>query len=153
MSPRQVTEMNARHDLTFDLAAFVASVAKSAPEIRSIWLVGSRGNGTARPDSDWDLIAFGAEETFQNLQAALHLHRKDVDFLIVTSGTRFRAAWGASGKAGDLIEWEWSEVSENLATYTETKWIEREDGSGWLSKQRRGTRVWPIFNAPQSISP
>lgn len=34
-------------------------VAEHCPGLKSIWLIGSRSNGTARNDSDWDLIAFG----------------------------------------------------------------------------------------------
>lgn len=41
------------------LLAFVDSVVPGGGE--SVWLTGSRARGDARPDSDWDVIAFTAD--------------------------------------------------------------------------------------------
>lgn len=137
--------------LSPDISEFVLSIVDSTPGIDSIWLIGSRVNGTAKPESDWDFIVFGTYETLEHLKSAIHLHRHDVDFLIVNSGTRFQAGWGT--KAGDLVEWEWSQISQDRSTYTETKWIDREDGAGWTSRQRQGIRIWSIGDVSPSTNP
>jgi hypothetical protein len=41
-----------------DRAALLAFVDENVPVgCRSVWLTGSRANGTQRPDSDWDVLA------------------------------------------------------------------------------------------------
>jgi hypothetical protein len=124
-----------------ETTAFLARLAQEAPGITSIWLLGSRANRTATASSDWDFIAFGTEPTLAFLQEATHLHRPEIDFLVVTNGEDFHAAWGERDKTGSLTEWQWSWHSEIAAEYMQAK--QRKDGSGADVSQAASVRVWP----------
>lgn len=52
-----------------------------------------------------------------------------------------RTAWGEKNKTGSLSEWEWKQISETEAQYTETKWVENEEQARVVSKRRRAVRV------------
>lgn len=97
--------------------------------------------GSARPDSDWDFLAFGSEESFRCLERNVALHWPHTDCLVVTNGEDFRTAWGEKNKTGSLSEWEWKQISETEAQYTETKWVENEEQARVVSKRRRAVRV------------
>lgn len=125
------------------IVSFVANVAASCRELSSIWLIGSRANGTATSKSDWDFIAFGSEEAYECLQASPQIHRTRTDFLVVTNGNDFRNAWGETDKTGSLSKWEWKSVSDTVAEYTEAKWVEQEDGSGFKLTRSKAIRLWP----------
>jgi predicted nucleotidyltransferase len=45
-----------------DIQQYVGELMAAYSEIESVWLFGSRANGTNRPESDWDLLAFGSRE-------------------------------------------------------------------------------------------
>ncbi len=81
-------------------------------------------------------------DSLEFLRRAVHLHRHDVDFLVVTNGDDFSAAWGSTDKTGSLKEWEWEQVSESLSQYTEAKRVKREDGAGVQLLQKQAIRVW-----------
>src|SRR5688572_12180952 len=103
---------------------FVEQVAAVSPGLTSVWLIGSRANGTATASSDWDFIAFGNEATLAFLRGASALHREKTDFLVVTNGEDFQAAWGEVNKTGSLSEWQWKDLSESEAEYMQSKWVE-----------------------------
>src|SRR6266404_6086943 len=42
-----------------ELQQFLSSFVEAFAQATEIWLFGSRVDGTARPDSDWDLIVLG----------------------------------------------------------------------------------------------
>jgi hypothetical protein len=127
-------------DLVFH--EFLRRVAVECPALSSIWLIGSRANGTATPTSDWDFIAFGTLDSLNFLRTAVHLHRHDTDFLVVTNGDDFAAAWGSTDKTGSLKGWEWEKVTESLSRYTQVKRVKREDGAGVQLLQKQAIRVW-----------
>ena len=127
--------------------AYVARMVKCCPSVREVWLLGSRANNTARPDSDWDLLVFGDGSLITQLREASELHRDDIDCLAVVDADRFESAWGKKPKGGSLSGWEWERSPNDQATYTETKWRDAEDGAGWVSKRRRALLLW---RAPQS---
>ncbi len=77
---------------------FLEQVATSSPGLGSVWLIGSRANGTATESSDWDFIAFGTEATLKYLRAATQLHRAKTDFLVVTNGEDFQVCMGREGQ-------------------------------------------------------
>ena len=129
--------------MTPEITSFIAEIAATCPELRSIWLIGSRANGTATSKSDWDFIAFGSEAAHECLQASTQIHRRRTDFLVVTNGDDFRNAWGRKKKGGSLCEWEWKAVSDTLSEYTEAKWIEGEDSAGVKLTRRKAIRLWP----------
>ena len=123
---------------------FLAQVAAISPGLKSIWLVGSRANGTTTSESDWDFIAFGTNETLEFLQNATALHRTRTDFLVVTNDEDFRAAWGEPDKTGSLSEWHWKELNSTEAEYMQSKWIDQEDGAGVKVSRAIGIKVWPL---------
>lgn len=106
------------------ISLWLEPVHNRFPSLGSIWLIGSRANNMARPDSDWDFVAFGSELLLNRISASKDLHRSDVDFLVVFNGNDFRAAWGETSKQGALSEWQWKELGENRAEYLEAKWSE-----------------------------
>ncbi len=121
---------------------FIESIGAACAALSSIWLVGSRANGSATEKSDWDFLAFGSEEAHRFLQDASQFHRPDVDFLVVVNGEDFRCAWGEKDKSGSLSSWEWAQSSERQAEYTETKWVETEEEAKVVSKRRQAICVW-----------
>jgi len=125
-----------------NLILFLTEVTASCPGLKSIWLFGSRANGTATATSDWDLIAFGNETTLKYLHAAQHLHNPSIDFFVVANGDDLRAPWGADDKLLSLSELSWDEVSDGLAEYVQSKAGSEPDSSATLKKVR-AIRVWP----------
>lgn len=95
----------------------VENISNSCPDIRAIWLIGSRANGTDNAFSDWDFIAFGSENSLEYLKVHCELHLDSVDFLVVLNNNDFRAAWGELEKTGSVQEWQWVQKSAHLATY------------------------------------
>jgi len=128
------------------LGRLVKQVAALSPGLTSTWLIGSRANGTATASSDWDFIAFGTEATLKFLRTAAHLHDRQVDFLVVTNGEDFQAAWGALGKRGSLSEWSWMALSNTEAKYMQSKQVEREGWSNVEVTDGRAILVWPREN-------
>lgn len=66
--------------------AFLWICAKSVSIVRQHKLaksgsLGSRANGTAKPDSDWDFLVMARSGVRGVLKAETSLHRADVDFL------------------------------------------------------------------------
>ena len=106
-------------------------------------LIGSRANGSETASSDWDFIAFGTEATLAQLKCATHLHRENVDFLVVTNGDDFRAAWGALDKSGSLSGWQWKKLSESEAEYVKAKSAGAGGSGVALTRKRAAVRVWP----------
>jgi predicted nucleotidyltransferase len=128
----------------FEIDTYLEQIVSVAPGVREIWLVGSRANGTARPDSDWDFIVFGDSHTFSQLQAAADLHRIDVDCLVVSDSDAFESAWGSKSKRGSLSKWKWRPDSNGLwAIYEESKWHGAEDGACVKTADRFAVRKWP----------
>jgi predicted nucleotidyltransferase len=128
--------------LSSEIRQHVRKLGSCFPELEGIWLLGSRANGTARPDSDWDLLAFARPPGFQRLRSAQAFKRSDVDLLVVHDGLNFEEPWPIATperphpKAGDLRSWEWNQESEDHATY----WANKE---GRESDIMRAVRVWP----------
>lgn len=125
---------------TTNFIDFIDRVAK-APDVESIWLFGSQANGTARLDSDWDLIAFGSEATIDFLSKATQLHEPNVDFFVVIDGDNFKAAWGQLDKSGSLAEWEWAKISATEAKYLATK--AQQSGADVLLSRACARKIWP----------
>jgi len=122
------------------ISLWLDSIRQRFPSIGPIWLIGSRANNSARPESDWDFIVFGSELLLQCLSDSKDLHRADVDFLVVFDDNNFRAAWGETSKRGALSDWNWKEVGEYRAEYMDSKWIE-ENNTGVRRSIRQAIRV------------
>ncbi len=104
---------------------YILFLTQKLPEIKSIWLIGSRANGRATNKSDWDFLVFGDYFVLESIKADSTFHRDDVDLLIVLDN-EFHKPYGTA-KGGSLKEWEWEVESETLATYMGLKWIESLD--------------------------
>ena len=92
------------------LSGYIENLLAACPEITEVWLIGSRANDRARADSDWDLLAFGSDDTLAILRNNRLLQRPDIDLLIVHNGNDFQAPWETEPgkvKSGSLTEWEW----------------------------------------------
>lgn len=123
------------------IQSFINSLVTQCKGINSIWLFGSRANESATDRSDWDFLAFGSEETYQYLQGASELHQPDIDFFVVVNGNDFKSTWGEKDKSGSLSLWEWVELSDECAQYTESK--QGENSYASVIKTKKAFRVWP----------
>src|SRR5580765_4555616 len=99
----------------------VLETAGKCANLQSIWILGSRANGSAHSASDWDFLAFGNANALDCLRKNPDLHKPNVDFLVVTNGDNFQNAWGDREKKGSLSSWEWTQKSDMEAEYTEAK--------------------------------
>lgn len=109
------------HSLPDHLCNFVERVSRAGYEV---WLMGSRANGTARINSDWDLLIFGDKALLDALKKEDPLG--EVDVLVVHDGNAFQSPWNKTDegilKSGSLSGWEWQRKSATEATYSGTKW-------------------------------
>ena len=67
-----------------DIKKYINRLTSQHPSIQSIWLFGSRINGTYRSDSDWDFLVFGTQETLDELRQHPELKQNNIDLLIQT---------------------------------------------------------------------
>jgi predicted nucleotidyltransferase len=111
-----------------ELQKFVHELVASNLDISSIWLFGSRANGTAKALSDWDIFVFGTGKTFDEIEKNEFFHRGAVDLMVVTDGEHFRKPYGGN-KSGSLSDWKWNETGVNEAEYEGVKFIPDEPGS------------------------
>jgi len=125
-----------------EIQGYANELVTSCSGVSDIWLLGSRANGTARIDSDWDLLIFGNASALACIKASARFHRVDVDCLVVTDGNTFETACGPR-KAGSLKSWDWEQHSTMRASYTQAKWTGREGATGVVSRPGRALRVWP----------
>jgi hypothetical protein len=117
---------------------YVTALVSACPCIRQVWLMGSRANGTARPNSDWDYLIFGDDTILNALRTDRKLHRPDVDLLVVYDADNFVEPWGTEEreKRGSLSGWQWHYLSEHEAEYRATK-------PGWKITRSKAYRYWP----------
>lgn len=138
--------------LSGEVTKWIHDIVQRYTDIREIWLLGSRANGTAKPTSDWDFLVLGGPGVRAALEAETDLHREDVDILVLDDETgEFSAVWGHA-KTGSLSRWEWTLESEDSATYKATKWVSSTDDNeipiagANLGQQRvtraKAFRVW-----------
>lgn len=112
-----------------ELQQYVAELAERfGSEVSSIWLFGSRANGSERPLSDWDLLVFASPEVLESLRRDKSLQRGAADVLVVYDRDRFEKPWG-SKKRGSLSEWKWKSTGDSTAEYQSVKFLEETAGS------------------------
>ena len=124
------------HSLPSKLRNFIERVSRDGFDV---WLIGSRANGNARADSDWDLLVFGDKALLDALRDEEPVEETDV--LVVHDGNAFESPWKTRKEgvlmSGSLSGWEWQRDSETEATYSGTKWPH-----DWGSV-KRATRIAP----------
>ena len=143
--------MESRTPSAAEASAYIAELVAAYPSIREVWLYGSRANGSARPDSDWDYMAFADEATLTALRSDSRFHRAGIDLMIVTNGDQSAAPWTdhSGSKSGTLAKvdggWHWERLSPTQATYRATKPPEAEGCEVRVIKQC-ALRVYPQKN-------
>ena len=134
-----------------DIKKYINRLTSQHPSIQSIWLFGSRINGTYRSDSDWDFLVFGTQETLDELRQHPELKQNNIDLLVVYNGNDFKEPWSAQPgknkqKIGSLTEWRWKKINHQIAFYEGTKEIEgsERDGNFYVeTKLLTANRVFP----------
>ncbi|RMD87265.1 MAG: nucleotidyltransferase domain-containing protein [Candidatus Dadabacteria bacterium] len=124
---------------------YLESLIARYPAISSVWLMGSRANGAARPDSDWDLMVFADATILERLKSEEKQTAEElnIDLFVVYDGDNFeKPFWNSKSKTpkGDsLTSWRWRTVQPNLALYRRTNlpW-EREP-----TQTRKAIKIWP----------
>lgn len=130
------------------VSRFIAKIASMTTEPVEVWLIGSRANGRARPDSDTDLLIFGPDGFLESVRIGLQ-EPTDIDCLVVYDGDNFQDPW--QEKSGSLGELRWNRVDDQAATYIGTKWVPDKESSaefeadmGELVKcNEQSWRIWP----------
>ncbi len=140
-----------------EASEYISDLVAAYPSIREVWLFGSRANGSARPESDWDYMAFADEATLTALGGDPRFHRAGIDLKIVIDGTRFFAPWpGLSRSDNSLAKvdggWHWERLSPTQATYRATKPPEAEGSEVRVFKQC-ALRVYPQSEALMALHP
>jgi hypothetical protein len=130
------------------VSSFVDTVASLAPETVEVWLMGSRANGRARPESDTDLLIFGPDGFLQTLRDRLQ-RPENTDCLVIYDGDHYQDPW--QEKNGALSELGWEKTDDRNARYAGTKWVPDKESSAefgadmgeLVERQERALRIWP----------
>ena len=131
-----------------EASEYISDLVAANLSIREVWLFGSRANGSARPESDWDYMVFADDATLTALRGDSRFHRAGIDLMIVVDGDQFAAPWAdhSRSKSGRLAKvdggWHWNPVSLAKATYRATKPPQIEGGDVRILQQW-ALRVYP----------
>jgi hypothetical protein len=108
---------------------YLDRLVNAYPSIREIWLLGSRANGSSRPDSDWDYLVFCDEaRAFNDLHQDKQFDDPNIDLLFLGPGlNEATRPWPSPdtwkklglGDAPGGIRWE--VMSESEARYLEPR--------------------------------
>ena len=123
---------------------YIRELLAAYPGINEVWLIGSRAEGTAKADSDWDYLVFADRQILHSLRQRKQFNSSNVDLLVVHDGNGFKKPWrdGPRTKAGSLVHWEWHRRSETEATYRATKFRDNDDFNRNISVGH-ALRIWP----------
>ena len=132
-------------NITEEIQEYLSEIVSNISGIREIWLIGSRANGTAQDNSDWDFLVFGNSAALDKLKSMIEYNREYIDFLVVYNGDDFIEPWGESPKSGSLKKWEWKRTSDYSAEYKQIKFIPDNDQKD--SSLEEGTFLKKTVNA------
>lgn len=99
-----------------ELGMYVDELRKRCSSIAEVWLLDPQPNARTSRCASWQFMVFGNKDTLRALRKDATLHRRDVQFIVVTDGDRFESAWG-NPRAGRLSEIAWQPLSLHSATY------------------------------------
>ena len=70
---------------------YLAQLTEAYSNITEVWLFGSRANGTAHSESDWDYLAFwdGKTALFDQLHTDRRFLQDDIDLLVLLTNGDF----------------------------------------------------------------
>jgi hypothetical protein len=94
--------------------------------IREVWLIGSRANGFAQQDSDWDFLVFADLTMMGGIAKDSMPHADNIDLLLVDSDGNFMRPW-ADSKSGSLTSWRWRRIDRTTAEYEGAKWVSDQE--------------------------
>ncbi len=118
--------------LTAEINELLDALVQDVQGIASIWLIGSRANGTAKLESDWDFLIFGDCLVFEQIKSNPEFHLDNIDLLVVAKDGTFEKPYG-SEKSGNLSDWNWQLKSPETATYQSSKCEDFDpDGDGFV---------------------
>jgi len=131
-------------------SSFLSRLLLHCLNVRSVWSVGHDRLELQAPHEGRELLVFADGHTLQKLRQNDHLHRADLQLLVVVDGDRFESAWGPQRVSGSLARWAWREIARDVAYYDESKWSEREgDGSAVVRVRRKAFLLWSSLAALQ----
>jgi hypothetical protein len=105
---------------------YVEKLVTAYPRISEVWLFGSRANDQARPDSDWDYLAFCDEARVMSvLHNDARFNDPNVDLMFVGPGLdealkpwpRADGSWKTLGLGSAPGGINWKVISDNEAQY------------------------------------
>ena len=108
-------------------AHYLRALVDAHPSIREIWLFGSRANGRARPESDWDYMVFSDDDRLLNcLHLDTQFDRPDIDLFIVAAPMVAMKPWAGERQKMLRLDDEpgnlnWKVISATEVEYVETK--------------------------------
>jgi hypothetical protein len=105
-------------ELQFAPVALAVAELAAEPSTREIWLFGSRANGTATEESDWDLLVFTDEDP--RPVAARRLKIK-IDILRVGPSGQALLEGETEGHRLEFADFSWLRVSGKCASYLDKK--------------------------------
>ena len=123
---------------------FIHRVLATCPDMGPVWSV---GHAPGEPSADFAqcrLLGFANASTLSRLRASKHLHRADIEFLVVVDGDRFASAWGPRDSCGSLAQCAWRQTGPNEAHYDESRWAQRSASDRVVVRVRRKAfLLWP----------
>lgn len=128
---------------TAELSGFVSSLLRHCLAIRAVWSVGHDQFASETPHEGRQLLLFADRPTLDALRRSEHLHRHDMQVLVVIDGDHFENAWGPRTISGSLARWAWRAGDQDMAFYDESKWADREgDVSAVVRVRRKAFLLW-----------
>ena len=134
------------HELPASATAIVGELSRD-DDTQSIWLVGSRANAYARPDSDWDLLVFSLRSP-----APCPRRSEGIDVIHVGPENTFLL----EGKGNEFIlpfaNWNWRQESTLGATYNSQDFpvlpeiYDVSDHPPVSCVCRQAIKLWPLGN-------
>lgn len=127
--------------INFKINEFISDLVDRCPNIKEIWLIGSRASGMERPDSDWDLLIFVNDNGITLRRVSDNtglknraLERKDpINPLIHNKNDDFIHPWPKPGRKDKL---NLNDINWNVWGNPDAAEYEAEHGTGL------GRRIW-----------
>lgn len=133
------------------ITGFVHCVLATCPDMGPVWSLGHDPGEPWAHLLQWRLLGFADAAALSRLRASKHLHRADIEFLVVVDGERFASAWGPGDCCGSLAQCAWRQTASNEAHYDESRWAQRNASDRVVVRVRRKAfLLWPGDKAPQA---
>lgn len=110
----------------------------SDSSVSSIWLVGSRANGSETDESDWDVLYFSCEEPEYKLR------RSELIDVIHVGPSNQAMTYGVE-HSFSFDNWKWNEIDVDHSTYVGEKFIEYPDSVRDTSDPRVERRPYNAY--------